>query len=550
MAEVIVVGGGVGGMVSALLLARDGHRVRLYERLPRLGGKLAEHRRDGFTFSIGPSLLTLPGVFLDLGLRLDVVELDRLCRYRFADGTTLSTYRDPGRTAAEVERLAPGEGDGWRAFYRWAQKCWEASERTFFAGPLTWPPSPERTFLGGPRAGARLADLFAVAPGRSLDGLARRYFRDPRLRQYVGRYATYAGSSPYRAPAALGCIPAIEHGEGGWYVPGGLPRLADALAELLDKAGVEVHLESEVDRVLADGERVRGVRLAAGGEHVRADVVIANTDAAALYGWLLPNRRRLRRIAGLGRSSSAFLMLAGVEGRTEALPHHSIVFSGDYRQEFADIFDRRRPPEDPTVYIGCSAVDDPSQAPEGTENWVMMVNVPARDPGRWPMSPEAYRDLVLDRLASRGHDLAGRLRFVDLLTPADLRERYGDWGGAIYGTPYTGMLAPFRRPGNRGPRRGLYLVGGSAHPGGGLPLVAMGGRIVASLVNQDFPGPAVSASPPGRTRRGQGSSETGRGPGLGETGRDAGLGESGWDPGLGESGRGLSRGETGRGRIR
>ncbi|GAA5764308.1 phytoene desaturase family protein [Streptosporangium roseum] len=474
MAEVIVIGGGVGGMVSALLLAGQGHRVRLYEQRSRLGGKLAEHARDGFTFSVGPSLLTLPGVFADLGLELDLVEPRELCRYRFADGSALTAYRDPARTAAEVDRLSPGEGRNWLAFHEWARTCFEASRHTFFAGPLTRPP-----------ARARLSDLMAVAPGRTLDGLARRFFTDPRLLQYAGRYATYAGSSPYRAPAALACIPAIEHGQGGWYVPGGLPRVADALALLLDKTGVEVALGAEVTDVLADGRRVRGVRLAS-GQRERADVVIANTDAAALYGRLLPDRRRLRRIAALGTSSSAFLLLAGVEGRTEGLAHHSVVFSADYGREFADIFDRRRPPEDPTVYIGCSAVDDPSQAPEGAENWVMLVNVPARDPGRWPMSPEAYRDLVLDRLAARGHDLSGRLRFVDLLTPADLRERYGAWGGAIYGGAYAGPLAPFRRPGNRGPRRGLYLVGGSVHPGGGLPLVAMGGRIVASLVQEDL----------------------------------------------------------------
>ncbi|TMR38312.1 phytoene desaturase [Nonomuraea zeae] len=469
-----VIGGGVGGMVCALLLARQGNEVRLYEQLPRLGGKLAEHRRDGFTFSLGPSLLTMPELFRELGLERELVEPELLCRYRFADGTVLDARRDPERMAAAVERLAPGEGRAWRAFHDWAQGCLRAASRTVFAGPLVRPPGE-----------ARLSDLLAVAPARTLDGLARRYFRDARLRQYTGRYATYAGSSPYRAPAALGCVPALEHGQGVWYAPGGLARLADDLALLLKAAGVQVFLSEPVSAVEAGDSRVTGVRLAS-GERVRADVVVANTDAAALYGRLLPNRRRLRRIARLGPSSSALLLLAGVEGRTPGLPHHSVLFSADYEKEFADIFDRGRPPLDPTIYIGCSSVDDPSQAPQGAENWSMLVNVPARDPGRWPIGVEAYRDLVLERLAERGHDLAGRLRFVDVFTPADLRERYGAWGGAIYGSAYRGRLASFLRPGNRGPRRGLYLVGGSAHPGGGLPMVALGARIVAAMVAQDF----------------------------------------------------------------
>ncbi|WP_255277697.1 phytoene desaturase family protein [Actinomadura madurae] len=212
-------------MAAALLLARGGHDVRLYERLGRLGGKLAEHERDGFVFSLGPSLLTLPGLFRELGVGRPLLELDELCRYHFADGTLLRAHRDPAQMAKEVDRLAPGQGAAWSAYYTWAQKCLAASQRTFFAGPLGRPPEH-----------ARPRDLLAVAPGRTLNGLARRFFDDPRLRQYVNRYATYAGSNPYRAPAALGCVPAIEHGDGGWYVPGGMRRLADDLAALLTSA--------------------------------------------------------------------------------------------------------------------------------------------------------------------------------------------------------------------------------------------------------------------------------------------------------------------------
>ena len=258
MSDVVVIGGGVGSMATAIRLAARGHRVQLFERRHELGGKLTELRRDGFTFGLGPSLLTLPDLFgalaAEAGRKLDelvtLTEVDPVCRYHFPDGSVLDARSDPGAMAAEVERFSPGQGQAWQRYYAWGERCWAASERAFLAGPLD--------LAGLARRRASLSDLFASAPGQTLAGLAGRFFTDPRLIRYVCRYATYSGSSPYLAPAAVGCIPYLEHARGAWYVEGGLARLRDALARLLAEMGVVVHTGATVSRVLAtDGGRGR-----------------------------------------------------------------------------------------------------------------------------------------------------------------------------------------------------------------------------------------------------------------------------------------------------
>ncbi|MDQ3304587.1 MAG: phytoene desaturase family protein [Actinomycetota bacterium] len=486
MADVAVVGGGVGGVAAALRLRAAGHDVVLFERNPVLGGKLAGRSFDGFTFDTGPSLLTLPEVFDDLlataGTSLAEVvapvRLDPICRYRWPDGSGFDHRADRAEATAAVERLIPGQGAAFAAYLEHGQRVWEVSQRTFFAGPMESPADLIRRMRGP-------ADLWAIDPLRTLDARARSHFDDPRLVQWAGRYATYSGSSPYAAPATLACIPWIEQSSGAWYVPGGLARLAQALGGVLAGAGVEVRTETDVEAIRADTDAVQGVRLA-GGESVDADVVVANVDATHLYADLLPDRQALRRVLRAPVSSSGFALLAAVEGRTEGLAHHNIAFSADARAEFSDIFDRHEAPGDPTLYVCASAVSDPSQAPDGCENWFVLVNVPPAGAVDWDGEAEPYRDHLLEVLARRGWDLAGRLRSVETITPADIARRYRSWQGAIYGTSSNGRRAAFLRPANRGPRRGLYLVGGSSHPGGGLPLVTLSGAIVAAMVEADL----------------------------------------------------------------
>jgi phytoene dehydrogenase-like protein len=225
---------------------------------------------------------------------------------------------------------------------------------------------------------------------------------------------------------------------------------------------------------------VSGVATAS-GEHVPADVVVANVDADHLYRDLLVDERALARVRRAKPSTSAVVVLAAVDGRTEGLAHHNVWFSPDGATEFAQLTREGRMPEEPTIYAAVPCVTNPTAAPVGSEAWSILVNAPAG----WQGDAERERDRVLGRLADRGVDLRDRLRFAEVITPADLAARYRSRGGAIYGTSSNGRRAAFLRPGNRGPRRGLYLVGGSSHPGGGLPLVMFSARIVADLVEAD-----------------------------------------------------------------
>lgn len=486
-----MVGGGVGGLAAASRLAAGGHQVTLCEQAPVVGGKLAQQvvstPAGDFRFDTGPSLLTMPWVLEDLFREtgdpldtvLDLVRLDPVAHYRFADGTGLDVCADHERLCRRFDRALGGTAaSDWDRLWRRAGRIWAATSGPFLQSPVTL------SRLAGQTVRAR--DLATIAPWSTLRGLGRSYLRDPRLRMLLDRYATYTGSDPRRAPAALAAVPYAELVYGGWYVAGGLRRIADALAQRCEQLGIDVLTGADVTSIdLADGA-VASVTLA-GGRRLPADLVVANADATHLYTDLIPVAAAARRLRRATPSLSGFAMLLGVRGTTPGLAAHNVLFPAEYDAEFDAIFGNPgRPADDPTLYV--SVPDDPATHPAGHEAWFVLVNAPRQGNGvgaiDWtaPGRADSYAEHLLDLLAYRGLDIRDRLLFTHIRTPADLEHDTRSPGGAIYGTSSNGRRAAFLRPANRSPVPGLYLVGGSAHPGGGLPLVMLSAQIVAGLI--------------------------------------------------------------------
>jgi len=488
VSRIVVIGAGVGGLAAAARLAHLGHEVTVCESQPQVGGKLGLYERDGFRFDTGPSLVTLPQVLRDTfeatggwPAELSLTRLAPIARYWFADGTTFDATDDLDDFCARLDTaLGPGNGDDWRRFTARAERIWQATRRPFLESPL-----------GGARTMAALAlrrpqDIAAIAPATSLRTLGRRYLRDPRLRTFLDRYATYTGSDPRRAPAALAVVPYVEQAFGGWYVPGGLRVIGDALHQRAIDCGATVLLDAEVTAIRTSAGRADGVVLA-DGRHLPADAVVANVDATTVYGSLIDCAKASRRLARATPSLAGFVLLLAVRGHTPGLAHHNVLFPRDYDAEFDAVFgSSARPVPDPTLYI--SAPDDPAVRPDGHEAWFVLVNAPRHGAGpgavdwRAPGLARSYGDHLLNLLADRGLPVGERVLWSQTFTPADLEERTGAVGGAIYGTSSNGAAAAFLRPANRSPVPGLFLVGGSSHPGGGLPLVSLSASIVANLI--------------------------------------------------------------------
>lgn len=506
-APVGVIGGGLAGLAAACTLAARGYKVTLFEANPWLGGKAALLEEQGFRFDMGPTILTLPRVlrriFDEAGRRLedylDLVPLDPQWRCFFEDSSTLDLAADVARMRRTLEAYsaAPGDAERFQQFIDYAHRLHRISEKFYFWKSIGG--IGDMMDVRGSLSLATLRDVLAMRMGRSVGSTVRAYVRDPRVAQMIDHFTQYVGSCPDASPAVLCGIAHMQTHDGVWYPMGGARAVPEALAKLAAELGVEVVTEATVSRIEHAPGHVTGVALADGRRFPLA-AVVSNMDAVRTYRELVggPPAARFARKRDYEPACSGVVLYLGLSRRYEHLLHHNFVFSRDPHEEFAAIYRRGEPAPDPTAYLAAPAATDPAVAPPGGEALYVLVHTPYLRPHHdWREMLPAYRETILAKLerVAGMSDLRDRIVFERALTPQDIHDRYRVLNGAIYGLASHGKFFGAFKPANRrDDLAGLYLAGGAAHPGPGMPMVLMSGWIAADSLDRDGAAPAARHS--------------------------------------------------------
>jgi 1-hydroxycarotenoid 3,4-desaturase len=489
--RIAVIGAGVAGLTAAIELAHAGFEVTVFERAANAGGKMRQVDIGGRTMDAGPTVFTLRDVFdqlfEDVGDCFDKrVKLTRagvLARHAWSADERLDLHAGVERSAEAIGEFAGRrEAEGFLRFAAQAKRTYTTLDAAFMRASRPSLPALVRRI-----AAARAANLLDIQPFRTLWQSAGRYFRDERLRQLFGRYATYCGSSPFKAPATLMLIAHVEQA-GVWYVEGGMHRLAEQLAALARRQGAVFRHGCEIAQIHLRNGRVAAVQTAA-GERIAVDAVTCNADNGALAAGLFgaAARRAVRPAPPSARSLSAVTLnlLAHTEGFE--LAHHSVFFSRDYRGEFDDIFHHRRLPRTPTIYVCAQDRHDAAPSRLSSERLFCLVNAPADgDTHRFETTEiNACATHVFETLARFGLIVNAEPGMLTT-TPSDFDRLFPGTGGALYGPASHGWMASFKRAGSRSAVPGLYLAGGSTHPGPGVPMAALSGRLAAASIVADY----------------------------------------------------------------
>ena len=489
--HIVVIGAGLGGLSAAISLATEGFIVDLLEKNDKVGGKLNVLEKDGFSFDLGPSILTMPHIFRALFERAgknmdDYVSIESVephWRNFFEDGSTLDLSADPARMKQQLDQLGPNTANEFEQFLAYSKKLCEVTEAGYFAKGLDsfW----ELLRHYGPVKSLQDFDVF-----RSMDQGVRRFIKDPKLVEVLNYFIKYVGSSPYDAPALMNLLPYIQFGYGLWYIKGGMYGMAQGLEKLALELGVTIRVNSEVAEIQHQGGRATAVRLA-DDSVIAAELIVSNMELIPAYQTLLHGQdKEIRRIEKFAPSCSGLVLHLGVDRIYPQLAHHNFFYSDHPREHFKAIFHDHRLSEDPTIYLVAPCKSDPQQAPDGCEIIKILPHIPHLDPEN-PLQPEDYaamRERVLQKLERMGlTDLRQHIVCEESWTPVDIQQKYYSNQGAIYGV----VADRFKNLGFKNAQRSkvlsnLYFVGGSVNPGGGMPMVTLSGQLVRDKILADL----------------------------------------------------------------
>ena len=514
-----VIGAGIAGIASAIRLAVKGYDVEVFEANSYPGGKLstfADIAPDGDTyrFDAGPSLFTMPQLVEDL-FRLagrnpadyfEYVRLTETCRYFWDDGTRLTAWADHDRFASEVETVLGEPGQHLLDQLADSALKYDVTEKLFLHKSLhklgTW---LGRDALRG------YVNLPKLGVFDTMNAANERRFNHPKLVQLFNRYATYNGSDPYQTPATLNIIPHLEYNIGAFFPKKGMVSITNSLVKLAEDLGVRFHFNTRVEEIITEGKRVRELRVkshesivdscsaGAGFDSSRAaidyrlvtldsksDLVVTNMDVVNAFRKLLPHARQPERILRQPKSSSGLIFYWGINRTFPELDLHNIFFSTDYRAEFSQLFEQNSLSDDPTIYLNITSKHKPDDAPPGHENWFILLNAPNNTGQDWDAIITRARQNVIRKLSHvLGVDVGALIVTESVLDPRSIEFRTASSQGALYGNSSNNRFAAFMRHANFSHEfSNLYFVGGSVHPGGGIPLCLLSAKIMSELVNE------------------------------------------------------------------
>ena len=481
----VVIGAGVAGLATAIRLSQQNYAVTVFEANAYPGGKLSAFTMGEYRFDAGPSLFTMPHFVDELfslcgedpTAHFNYSKKEEACRYFWEDGTALIAHSKTDAFATEVETKLGVPKKTLLAYLAKAKKKYDLTEKLFLQQSLhRW-----STYFSLDTLKA-LWHIQSMEIGKSLDQVNREQLQEPHLVQLFNRFATYNGSSPYQTPGIMSLIQHLESHYGTFLPQGGMEQISQSLYRLAQRQGVQFHFDQKVDEILVANKKAVGVRVGT-TEHA-ADCVVSNMDVFPTYKHLLPTQKMPKNVAREERSSSAVIFYWGIKKTFPQLDLHNIFFSDDYPAEFRAIFETKELYDDPTVYVNITSKNEKKDAPEGGENWFVMINAPADHGQDWDALTDKLREKVLAKLSRQlGVELSAYIEEETVMRPPEIQAKTKSHLGALYGSSSNNKMAAFLRHPNFSKKiGGLFFCGGSVHPGGGIPLCLLSAKIVSEQI--------------------------------------------------------------------